>query len=1307
MAPRNLLVSALFLCLTAHAQAKELSLSSNSQHPVSGGIDCGEGKQLVTIKSAAEQQEVLAWAAQESTLTSQNIKFAFIGLWSCAKAPQAGLTCPAGAEFVWSDGTALDRSISYHAFNPSCSNGAVGPCSGDPYVGMYYADASGVWERGNGYYYGICETVSAACDETAAANCHELAYCQNDQCVCPEGMIGDGVNKCDTEGWTVRTLYTSCAAPLPGDMASLQGSAEAVVVDFASGTLEVNQLYSKDATLPDVSTPPTAVTVGGTTCQPWSYGSRIYTWNAGTSSGEARVLPTGLTLDSVAYASTCTDSPAGAAGCWVIGVTYTTGGDEAFNAFYFPHMVGNDALSYNFNYAALSNYGSFDPVNFPIQTDGRTDKFDEFIADYRPTQNFVAWAGPAFDDDDDKRIDRPNYDETENGAASEVAFPSTPEDFLDGAFKGLTRSPGVVNTTLEDPFFFQYKAVIEIEELDLRQLAGKMKGTASVEYTVDSFLGYVNFRPTGLETVDTMATQTALHMEKTSFFSVSTHGTNDYTFLEYVNLRLVSVLDQDTDTSDETAGETTSDMLFTDGTDSAVYVQVTFTLGSQYRPNENEGLIPLTSVRTGKGDFMSTVDGIMDHSCAQWAKGAGSTQDFTTSPSYPAFSGYSDFAQQTTFETRLAQTCAPGGSMCEGPLLEADLPDQFVSFNIPLGIDYLGVDQSDASPDLSMNVFVDMVISAVDNTASVVAGDPNEGGAAQQMKTTLTASIPVVDGGVNLFCDGVVAKTDLKDVAKATLIIGTASTPAELLRLTIFEDIANSAMSPQDPSEIATDSIEASLMTLVIEGTTEYFSNTGSGGYFLELEDVITVHVMDPARNKATGAGVVFDKIKGFLAEDGADNDQGSGIDTDGYALNGAFYFRIDRAYGRAHLEPSTKLLGECPFNPTRPLLGGSSCVTRRDVRYRDFPARVGGSSTAMEISIADGDDMEARFMQTVLGGSDYAAKLGRDYADVIHKRYLVGDGVDQYNRAWWINPGYEWTPTQTGGESIFSLSQQIIMFALINLNEVYIDGGDRITPSIQLPAGKGSTFSTATRRMLLSNVEEDQGTTAMSLSFDVNPVSLMAQALDVPEERVGLFEVDVTLTQAEACMSIDLLSQTLSLTFEDYLSTTASHTDTVQVVSVNRDMGQETCGTRRRLLAAFSSASAKVQMLVAFTEGIEAKFNIAKFAEMPGIEAVAPAANQADFSDVGAAIDVDDEFETTREEQEKLKNALNKAPEEGGSDNTTVIIAAAAGGVGALVLAGVAFFMYKRSQGSQEPEMVTTVGMTVHELKAQMQDDM
>eukprot|EP00286_Rhodomonas_abbreviata_P001204 CAMPEP_0181288058 /NCGR_PEP_ID=MMETSP1101-20121128/124_1 /TAXON_ID=46948 /ORGANISM="Rhodomonas abbreviata, Strain Caron Lab Isolate" /LENGTH=96 /DNA_ID=CAMNT_0023392143 /DNA_START=18 /DNA_END=304 /DNA_ORIENTATION=+ len=96
-----------------------------------------------------------------------------------------------------------------------------------------------------------------------------------------------------------------------------------------------------------------------------------------------------------------------------------------------------------------------------------------------------------------------------------------------------------------------------------------------------------------------MASQAAIHLEKTNFFSVSTHGTNEYTFLEYVNLRLVQVYVEDpTQASDMS----TNAELQTSSAGNFVYVQVTFTLGDdKYQPNDNgEGLIPLDSVRTSR-----------------------------------------------------------------------------------------------------------------------------------------------------------------------------------------------------------------------------------------------------------------------------------------------------------------------------------------------------------------------------------------------------------------------------------------------------------------------------------------------------------------------------------------------------------------------------------------------------------------------------------------------------------------------------------------------------------------------------------
>eukprot|EP00961_Rhodomonas_salina_P269453 3640498-Rhodomonas_salina.4 len=221
-------------------------------------------------------------------------------------------------------------------------------------------------------------------------------------------------------------------------------------------------------------------------------------------------------------------------------------------------------------------------------------------------------------------------------------------------------------------------------------------------------------------------------------------------------------------------------------------MQVTFTVGPQYDINENSGLIPLDSVRAGKGTFFS--QGGLVHKCMDYTDGS--------------------FADVAAFNASLLQPCAPGASMCVSP---ASIPDQFVVFNIPLGLDYFG----DAANDLSNNIFVDMVISAVDTVARGKATNPNAGNPPWQMKTTLTASIPVVAGGINIFCDGITAKTDLKDgarqplrdarapLANVDIIVGSAFNATELTRLRILVDVASTQLDPNGPQQIDSDSIEA------------------------------------------------------------------------------------------------------------------------------------------------------------------------------------------------------------------------------------------------------------------------------------------------------------------------------------------------------------------------------------------------------------------------------------------------------------------------------------------------------------------
>lgn len=265
-------------------------------------------------------------------------------------------------------------------------------------------------------------------------------------------------------------------------------------------------------------------------------------------------------------------------------------------------------------------------------------------------------------------------------------------------------------------------------------------------------------------------------------------------FLEYINLRLVAVYKEDNDFSgvDESANRTVR----TDSSGAAHYVQVTFTLGSKYGVNNNSGLIPLDSVRAGRGAFLSQVEnaGGMHQKCVE----------YTSTPA----NAFDSWDTVSLFGASLVQDCGPASVMCTSPKF---IPDQFVSFNIPLGFDFFG----EPSAQLDNNVFVHLVVSAIDNDARTGTGSqsevtsPNEGEAPWQMKTTLSASIPVVRGGINIFCDAITAKTDLKDVANVDIVVGSAVSLVELSRLRIVSDVASSQLNVQGEVVIDSDSIEA------------------------------------------------------------------------------------------------------------------------------------------------------------------------------------------------------------------------------------------------------------------------------------------------------------------------------------------------------------------------------------------------------------------------------------------------------------------------------------------------------------------
>eukprot|EP00961_Rhodomonas_salina_P173647 2341891-Rhodomonas_salina.2 len=230
---------------------------------------------------------------------------------------------------------------------------------------------------------------------------------------------------------------------------------------------------------------------------------------------------------------------------------------------------------------------------------------------------------------------------------------------------------------------------------------------------------------------------------------------------------------------------------------------------------------------------------------------------------------------------------------------------------------------------------------------------------------------------------------------------------------------------------------------------------------------------------------------------------------------------------------------------------------------------------------------------------------------------------------------------------------------------------------------------------------DNSAGMNQASFAFEVTPARMMADAFDVPEDRVALFDVGLQLTQAEACMPKAQLADALRSTLIDYLDKAASSYHTVQIMSMEVDLGEEQCANGRRnlrkLLAAFSSASAALQMLIVFKAGTGAEFNEERFASMAGVTSVAQDPRNSPKITITTALAC---------EQRGDCGMASPSDEDKAEDNTAMIAGVAGGVGGAVLLAGgvLVYMRSKRGEVTETAEAVQTIN--IEDLKSQLANE-
>jgi hypothetical protein len=307
---------------------------------------------------------------------------------------------------------------------------------------------------------------------------------------------------------------------------------------------------------------------------------------------------------------------------------------------------------------------------------------------------------------------------------------------------------------------------------------------------------------------------------------------------------------------------------------------------------------------------------------------------------------------------------------------------------------------------------------------------------------------------------------------------GTAGTQQGLEQLeTVDIPVSNANVQLNIKQLRKSHSAESGMLTMALYG---------KQGYFLEVENVKTIHI--------TGERSHSDQIMAVVSSPG-----------------GAFRIILDRATNRSSLIPSAELARLCSSS-------GAGLSVGRSCMFRDV---IQGSSTIPVLSheVFPGQEASASeflLQATGAGGNTFIADVGANFSRLLADRHQLGNKT---RRAFWINPVITWVSSGANSINRFFLSQRIIVCALVR---VYSSGGQ-----VSRVLLSGST---------VSGLPAAASVGMAALEFNVSLSSVIAAQLGQSENLVSVWRAVLLLTQNEACMQHGSLEAVVQERFRGYL---------------------------------------------------------------------------------------------------------------------------------------------------------------------------
>jgi hypothetical protein len=550
----------------------------------------------------------------------------------------------------------------------------------------------------------------------------------------------------------------------------------------------------------------------------------------------------------------------------------------------------------------------------------------------------------------------------------------TTNDLVVGKLSGMPNSEVRLLETI-DYTTRTFRVLLVLEENDLRLSASVFQGDIGTSYNMTFFVGLANFKGTGTSVLSTKNMQEFITVQKSNILTISSYGANQDPLVSAVDLSLIRVKVTD----------------YFKPIKYLYYLKPLFIMPKEFTAIDS-AIVPLGSIRIIKADKVVTA------ADPAW-------QQVCSSDSGSYINGNTSLRSLIT--RAQAQPCVEVDmQMCKPPVTALSL----VTFGVPLPEDFITDD--DFTSTETRSIQVQFMINAKDISHMTV------------VRTTLTLSIDLTRLSYRADCETISASQTLADIISGDIYIGTATNKAEwdttMLKKT---NIDAPGTTPSNSFQFNTTTVQGAVMTFSALGDPKYFEDTRNSGQSVHINDVHTVHFLEPLGGKG-GPSPNFDAVKAlFLA--------GKAFDT-----------RTDPTNHTVWLTPSAALINICPYTAQKSKM---TCLTRSDSTFKNSMitrkpnviVEIRTGSVAGSLDATSEAEVQNIMSQVMMQGgvNDYTKTMGTGFYTQLKDRLSLNN---RYRKAYVINPVIDWSMEAMNGafpgSTAFTVCTKIIAIGMVTI---------------------------------------------------------------------------------------------------------------------------------------------------------------------------------------------------------------------------------------------------------------------------------